>query len=593
MSGGSEEQQYETFESLGLSAPILQALIDAGYESPTPIQQKTIPSLLGGRDLVGRAQTGTGKTAAFSIPLLEALDPDNKAVQAIVLTPTRELAIQVAESLETYSRHLKRISVLPVYGGQHIGVQLTRLRRDVHIVVGTPGRVMDHLRRGTLKLDHVKMLVLDEADEMLRMGFIDDVEWILDKTPAERQTALFSATMPPEIMRIAKRHLKDPVNVEISQTTVAAIEQRFIRLAPRQKFDTLRRILESEPRDGVLVFARTRADAAELTTQLGNHGFAAESLHGDMSQQQREHVTGRFKEGRVDIVVGTDVAARGLDVDHITHVINYEIPNDTDTYVHRIGRTGRAGRSGVAILFVTAREMRMVNQIERATRQTIKPMQIPTNADIETRRIEHIKERIRKALADEKMEFQYRVVKELAAEGIHMTEIAAAAAFLAEGGKKKAFDAEPAFVPEFRESRGERPDRGDRPDRKDRPSSSKRRRDSSEIEAGMVRLFVAGGAKDGFRPSDLVGAIASEAKIPGHAIGSITIGERATLVELPAEFEAKVIDSMKDAQIRGRNVEVRKATASDDVTPSAAGRPVRPGKPAGAARKPGPKFKKK
>ncbi len=591
----STPETFESFQSLGLSAPILQAITEVGYDKPSPIQQQTIPSLLEGRDVVGRAQTGTGKTAAFSLPLLQRLDPQNRNVQAIVLAPTRELAIQVAESIESYAKHLNNANVLAVYGGQHIGLQLNKLRRNVQIVVGTPGRVMDHLRRGTLKLDHVQMLVLDEADEMLRMGFIDDVEWILDKTPETRQTALFSATMPPEIMRIARRHLKDPVSVEIKQTSVAAIEQRFIRVNGRQKFDTLRRILESEQRDGVLVFARTRADAAQLTDQLVANGFAAESLHGDMNQQQREHVTNRFKEGRVDIVVGTDVAARGLDVDHITHVINYDVPNDTDTYVHRIGRTGRAGRSGVAIIFITAREMRSLNVIERATRQPIKPMAIPTNADIAARRIENIKDKIRQTLANEDLEFHYRIVKELAEEELHMTQIAAACAFLAEGPLKPAFTAEPEPVPELRE-RGQRGERGQRPERGPRPERGASRnapRDPAEIEAGMTRLFISGGARDGFRPADIVGAIASESDIPGYSIGSITIDDRATLVELPLEYESKVLSSMRSAQIRGRAVEVRLATPNDRVSPTG-GRP-RSAKPGANPRKTGsaPRYKGK
>ncbi len=600
MSVSTEATNNETFQSLGLSASILQALVEAGYENPTPIQQQTIPSLIEGRDLVGRAQTGTGKTAAFALPLLNKLDPNNKNVQAIVLAPTRELAIQVAESIEMYAKHMDNANVLAVYGGQHIGLQLNKLRRNVQIVVGTPGRVMDHLRRGTLKLDNVQTLVLDEADEMLRMGFIDDVEWILDKTPETRQTALFSATMPAEIMRIARRHLKDPVNVEIKQTTVAAIEQRFIRVNHRQKFDTLRRILESEERDGVLVFARTRADAAALTDQLNTTGFAAESLHGDMNQQQREHVTNRFKEGRVDIVVGTDVAARGLDVDHITHVINYDVPNDTDTYVHRIGRTGRAGRSGIAIIFITAKEMRSINNIERATKQTIKPMTIPTNADIATRRIENLKDKIRSTLAltDVDLEFQYRIVKELAEEEIHMTQIAAACAFLAEGPVKPAFTTEAPPVDEFRErsNRSDRGTRGERPERGERPTASRNvAREPGEIEAGMTRLFISGGARDGFRPADIVGAIASESDIPGYCIGSITIDDRATLVELPQEHESKVLNAMRSAQIRGRAVEVRLATSSDRVAPTG-GRPRPSSKPnSGGPRKTGsaPRYKGK
>ncbi|HEX6863504.1 MAG TPA: DEAD/DEAH box helicase, partial [Thermoanaerobaculia bacterium] len=370
--GDQEETDVtESFESLGLSEPILKAIAEVGYEAPTPIQAKTIPAMMAGRDLIGQAQTGTGKTAAFAIPILEKIDPSSPEVQALVLAPTRELAIQVAEAVHTYSKHLGRIGVIPVYGGQPIQLQLKRLQRGVHVVVGTPGRIMDHLRRGTLRLDALRIVVLDEADEMLRMGFIDDVEWILAQAPPERQTALFSATLPREVRRIAERHLKKPVSIEIERPTltVPAIEQRYLNVSPQQKLDALTRILETEPTEAVLIFTRTKTGAAELSERLQGRGYAAEAMHGDMNQAQRESVIRRLKAGQVEIVVATDVAARGLDVERITHVVNYDIPNDVEAYVHRIGRTGRAGRSGVAVLFVQPRERRMMAEIERYTGQ--------------------------------------------------------------------------------------------------------------------------------------------------------------------------------------------------------------------------------
>src|SRR6185369_4018004 len=392
-----------TFADLGLAEPLLKILMEVGYEAPTPIQAKTIPVLLAGRDLIGQAQTGTGKTAAFALPILQRLDLARAEPQALVLAPTRELAIQVAEAFHTYSKYVGRVSVLPVYGGQPIDRQQQRLVRGVHVVVGTPGRILDHLRRGTLKLDGVRTAVLDEADEMLRMGFIEDVDSILSQAPSEhRQTALFSATMPPEIRRVASRHLKNPESIAIERhmLTVPAIEQRFLILAPQQKLDALSRILETEPAEAVLIFTRTKTGAAEVAEKLQARGYAAEAMHGDMNQIQRESVIRRLRAGQVEIVVATDVAARGLDVDRISHVINYDIPNDVEAYVHRIGRTGRAGRSGIAVLFVSPRERRMMQDIERFTGQRLLPMKMPTRADVAARRMALFKESIRKTLAE-------------------------------------------------------------------------------------------------------------------------------------------------------------------------------------------------
>ncbi|HEV2855557.1 MAG TPA: DEAD/DEAH box helicase [Thermoanaerobaculia bacterium] len=531
-----EEQEEEdgavTFASLGLSEPILKALGEVGYEAPTPIQERTIPTMLAGQDLIGQAQTGTGKTAAFALPILEKIDLAVPEVQALVLAPTRELAIQVAEAIHTYSKYVGRVGVLPVYGGQPIQLQLKRLDRGVHVVVGTPGRIMDHLRRGSLRLDAVRVVVLDEADEMLRMGFIEDVEWILSQAPEGRQTALFSATLPREIRRIAERHLDHPVSIEIERPTltVPAIEQRYLNVSPQQKLDALTRILETEPTEAVLIFTRTKTGAAELSERLQGRGYAAEAMHGDMNQAQRESVIRRLKAGQVEIVVATDVAARGLDVERISHVINYDIPNDVEAYVHRIGRTGRAGRSGVAVLFVQPRERRMMTEIERYTGQRIMPMKMPTQADVAARRIALFKDNIRSSVEEGDLDLYLTLVEELVEEGLELAEIAAAAARLARGDKPLEVEVEPeaAAVP--------------------------------RAEDGMVRLFIAAGSRAGVRPGDIVGAIANEAGVPGKAIGSIDIYDRFTFVEIPAQYQDQVLQRMANATIRGRPVEIRIAT---------------------------------
>ena len=571
------------FAALGIAEPILRALADLGYEAPTPIQEKTIPPLLERRDLIGQAQTGTGKTAAFAIPMLQALDLTRPGVQALVLTPTRELAIQVAEAVHVYSKHLGRVSVLPVYGGQPIGLQLKRLDRGVHIVVGTPGRVMDHLRRGSLGLDTVRTVVLDEADEMLRMGFIEDVEWILQQAPdaaGGRQTALFSATMPPEIRRIAKRHLRDPVSIEIHHRTltVPTIEQRYLNVSEKQKLDALTRLLETETSDAVLIFTRTKTGAAELSEKLEARGYAASAMHGDMGQEQRESVIRRLRAGQIEIVVATDVAARGLDVEHISHVVNYDVPNDAEAYVHRIGRTGRAGRAGVAILFVTPRERRMMAEIERYTGQRIAAMKMPSQADVAARRSALFKESLRKVLREGDLDLYVALVEELAEEGFDMAEVAAAAARLARRDLPLVVDLEPDPV------------------------------ETPRAEEGMVRLFLGAGSRAGIRPGDIVGAIANEAGVPGKAIGAIDVYDGFTFVEIPAAYEAQVLERMARTKIRGRAVEVRVAQPGaggpsqpqrrfDGKRPGPPQRPgFRPGGPgsggAGGPGGAGPRFRK-
>ena len=529
-----QEQQLDgdSFAQLGLSEGVVKALDELGYETPTPIQKQTIPPLLAGRDVIGQAQTGTGKTAAFALPILHKLNLASKNVQALVLTPTRELAIQVAEAVHSYSKRLGTVRALPIYGGDSIQKQMARLRGGTHIVVGTPGRIMDHLRRGTLDLKDVKTVVLDEADEMLRMGFQEDVEWILSQAPAERQTALFSATMPREVRRIADRYLTNPLTIEVEHKTltVPTVEQQYIRVSQHQKLDVLSQLLETEavPGEAILIFARTKLGAADLADKLQARGYSVEAMHGDMNQPQRESVIRRLRGGQVEIVVATDVAARGLDVERIGRVINYDIPNDTEAYVHRIGRTARAGRAGKAILFVTPREGRMLTEIERYTGQKLTPVRAPTRAHVAARRMQLFKEQITKTLMEEDLEMYLSLVEELAQEsGADMAEIAAAAARLARGDKPLVVTVEPE------------------------PQQV------AATENGMVRLFIDAGRNTGVRPADIVGAIANEAGVPGKMIGAIDIYDDFTFVDVPAEYQQQVLAGMAGATIRNQAANVR------------------------------------
>ena len=540
-----------SFSALGLSEPIARALLDLGYEAPTAIQVETIPHLLEGRDLIGQAQTGTGKTAAFALPILDRLDLTRNRVQAIVLTPTRELAIQVSEAVHSYARHIGRLKVMPIYGGDSIQKQIGRLKAGMHVVVGTPGRVMDHLRRGTLDFGELRVIVLDEADEMLRMGFLEDIEWILEQAPKERQTALFSATMPKDVRRIAEQYLNDPVTIHVRHKTltVPTVEQSYIHVPQRQKVDALTHLLETEATEGeaVLIFTRTKIGAADLTEKLQARGYAAESMHGDMNQSQRETVIRRMRAGQVEIVVATDVAARGLDVEHLSRVINFDMPNDPESYVHRIGRTARAGRAGKAILFVTPREVRMLKEIERYTRQRLSPARVPTKADVAARRMALFKERIMKSLQEESLDIYLTLVEELAEEsGCDMAEIAAASARLAGGDK-------PLLVPV-------------EPEPEQLP----------EVDGGMVRLFIDAGRNAGIRPGDLVGAIANESGIPGKAIGSIDIYDDFAFVEVPASYRDQVIEGLSGATIRSQVLNARPATVHDQPPEKGRGRPWQP-----------------
>jgi ATP-dependent RNA helicase DeaD len=532
-----------TFASLGLSTPLLDTLTQLGYEAPTPIQARTIPALLKGRDLIGQAQTGTGKTAAFALPILQQLDLSSRVTQALVLAPTRELAVQVSEAMHTYAKKLDGVTVLPVYGGAPIFGQMKHLQRGAHVVVGTPGRLIDHLDRGTLSLDHVRMIVLDEADEMLKMGFIDEVERMLSLVPKPRQVALFSATMPEPIARIAQKHLVNPERVEIEHHTIAGpdIEQRFLNLAEGQKLEVLTQMLELEEADAVLIFRRTKNGAAELAEKLGGRGFVAEAMHGDMKQAERESVIRRLRAGKLDIVVATDVAARGLDVEQITHVVNYDIPNDVEAYVHRIGRTGRAGRSGVATLFITPRERRMMREIERFTGTQIKPMKMPSRADVAARRIAVFKESLRKELAAGDLDLYVEVVTQLAEEGpFDMADVAAAASRIAHGTRAVAAPGEVV--------------------KREAPaSSSAASAPLDDSDDAKVRLSMALGKRDGIRPADVVGSIANEAGIPGSDIGPIEIRDDITYVTIPARHREIVLAKLGSAHFRGKPVNLRVA----------------------------------
>lgn len=542
----------ETFEGLGLSPALVETLKELGYETPTPIQMQSIPHLLTGRDVIGQAQTGTGKTAAFALPILQQLDLTSNTVQALLMTPTRELAIQVAEAIHTYSKRIGRVRVMPIYGGDPISKQISRLRGGIQIVVGTPGRIMDHLRRGTLDLQGVKMVALDEADEMLKMGFIDDVEWILSQVPKPRQIALFSATMPKEVRRIADRHLVEPANVEIrlKARTVPLIDQHYIQVPEQQKLNALTHLLETEGSSGeaTLIFARTKVRVADIAEKLEARGYAAEAMHGDMNQSQRENVVRRIKTGELEIVVATDVAARGLDVERISHVINFDIPYDEESYVHRIGRTGRAGRKGKAIVFVTPREGRMLQQIERFTGQRITSMKMPTRADVAARRMALFKERILKSFETDGMEAYLSLVEEIVEEsGRDLAEVAAAALRLASSDRPVVVPLEP------------------------------KANDLPPTEDGMVRLMIESGRRNNVHPADIVGAIANEADVPGKSIGAIDIYDDFTIVEVPAQFSQQILAAMTGTTIRGRIAKVRIATGSPGGTHGTSGSHARRG----------------
>ncbi len=563
------EAPTTTFADFGLIDAVLAAVNDVGYETPTPIQIPTIPHLLAGRDVVGQAQTGTGKTAAFALPLLSRLDLKLMEPQVLVLTPTRELAIQVAEAFQSYASHLKGFHVLPVYGGQDYAVQLRQLKRGVHVIVGTPGRLMDHMRRGTLKLSSLKTVVLDEADEMLRMGFIEDVEWILGQTPQQRQVALFSATMPAVIRRIAKQHLRDPaeITIKLRTTTAETIHQRYWVVTGVHKLDALTRLLETEPFDAVLVFVRTRIAAVELADRLQARGYATSALNGDMPQKQREQTIARLKASKLDILVATDVAARGLDVERISHVINFDIPNDTEAYVHRIGRTGRAGRSGEAILFVAPRERHLLRAIERATRQEIEPMELPSADTVNDKRIAKFTQRITDTLGTQDLAF-FRdiIVRYQQQHDADPIDVAAALAQIAQGDKplliKDVITLDKRPRDTERSSSG-RPDTKGRRDTKDRPERDRKTPRAPSVEfapgTGKELYRVEVGRSHGVQPGNLVGAIANEAGIASSNIGRIEIYDAHSTIELPEGMPKDVFMLLKKVWVSGRALDISRA----------------------------------
>ena len=555
-----------SFAQLGLPAELLATLAEIGYEIPSPIQAACIPHLLTDRDLLGEAQTGTGKTAAFALPILARLDLSAAHPQALVLTPTRELALQVAEAFGKYAHRLQNFHVLPIYGGQSMVVQLRQLARGAQVIVGTPGRVMDHIERGSLKLDALRTLVLDEADEMLRMGFIDDVDWILEHTPENRQTALFSATMPAAIREVAHRHLRAPEEIRIraATTTVAKIRQCYWQVRGVDKLDALTRILDAEERlDAALVFVRTKVGTDELANKLAARGYAAAALNGDMTQGLRERVIEQLKNGALDIVIATDVAARGIDVPRISHVINYDIPYDTEAYVHRIGRTGRAGREGVAILFVAPRERRMLKIIERATRQPIESITLPSREDVSTLRISQFKRKVVETLAHPDMDpsFFTDVIDEIAEENdLDAREIAAALAYLVQVERPLKIEEE-----EDRESRRyNQPPREEifttgaarpRPPRPGRDEVLARRHTFADGKPQRYRIAV--GRDQGVTPKEIVGALANEGGIEGRFIGQIDLFDDFTTVELPARLPADLLAALARIQVRHRALDIR------------------------------------
>ena len=547
-----------SFSDLALSAPLLQAIREIGYETPSPIQAASIPPLLEGHDLVGQAQTGTGKTAAFALPILNNIDTSRREPQALVLTPTRELALQVAEAFQSYARHLPDFHILPIYGGQGMDTQLRQLRRGVHVIVGTPGRVMDHMRRHTLSLDGLATLVLDEADEMLKMGFIDDVEWILEQSPPGRQIALFSATMPEAIRKVAKNYLRDPkeAKIENKTVTVEAISQRYWRVTGTNKLDALTRILEVEDFDAMLIFVRTKIATEELAEKLEARGYSAGALNGDMSQALREKNVERLKKKKtLDIVVATDVAARGLDVDRISHVINYDIPYDTEAYIHRIGRTGRAGRTGNAILFVAPRERRMLVAIERATRHRIREMHLPTREDIAERRVEQFKELVMNTLESEELSFYREFVQHLGKEkNLAPLDIASALTFLAQKDRPLLPAERSSHSEHFDDGRDarKRADRSERPDR----GGEKRERPQRDFDDSGTLYRIEVGRNDGVAPKDIVGAIANEAGIPGKSIGHIKIYDEFCTVSLPADMPLQTLKRMERIFIMGKPINI-------------------------------------
>jgi ATP-dependent RNA helicase DeaD len=569
------EPDTEQFADLGLADGVLAAVREVGYETPSPIQAATIPPMLEGRDVVGLAQTGTGKTAAFALPILSRLDLSQKRPQALVLAPTRELALQVCEAFERYAAQVPGVKVLPVYGGQGYGVQLSALRRGVHVIVGTPGRIMDHLDKRTLDLTELRFLVLDEADEMLSMGFAEDVETILADTPSDKQVALFSATMPAAIRRLSSTYLHDPVEITVKNTatTTPSITQRYLMVSYPQKVDALTRILEVENFEGMIVFVRTKNETETLAEKLRARGYSATAINGDVAQNVRERTVNQLKKGELDILVATDVAARGLDVERISHVVNYDIPTDTESYVHRIGRTGRAGRKGDAISFVTPRERYLLKHIEKATKQTLAQMALPSVEDVNTTRLARFDDAISAALGEsERVDFFRDVVAHYVSEhNVPEVDVAAALAVVLQGDEPLLLDPE-----KERPLHQHREDRGGRDERGERAGGAKADRFRQRSDSPLATYRISVGKRHKVEPRQIVGAIANEGGLQRKDFGAISIRPDFSLVELPADLPASTWDALRSTRISGKLIDLKR----DEGRPS--GRPdKRPDKPAG------------
>lgn len=553
-----------SFRQLNLSDSLIQAVESSGYVVPTPIQAQTIPLLLAGRDLLGQAQTGTGKTAAFALPMLQRIELHRKQPQVLVLTPTRELAIQVAEAFQRYAADMPGLRVVPIYGGQSYEIQLRQLTRGVHVVVGTPGRVMDQMRRGTLKLDGLRGLVLDEADEMLRMGFAEDVQWILTQTPGERQIALFSATIPQPIRRIAQQHLRNPAEITIHQRVATAdtVRQRFVIAAPHQKQMALSRILETESTDGVLVFVKTKISTEPLAEFLAQSGHKTAALNGDIPQKQRERIIDQLRAGKVDVIVATDVAARGLDVQRISHVINYDLPFDSESYVHRIGRTGRAGRSGEAILFVHPRERRLLNNLERSTGQPIEPMKLPSNRTINQQRVARFHQRITQGLAHQDLQKFASIVEHYQRENdVPWQHIAASLAVLANGDHPLLASDELKQADFSSDSRTGRSDRRSHRDQRTCDNGKRSHTDPQRPVEAMQTFRIEVGHAHQVKPGNIVGAIANEANLESCDIGRIKIFDQFSTVDLPQGMPSKVFHTLKTVWVSGRQLNISRMHA--------------------------------
>lgn len=540
------------FTELALSAPVQKAIEKVGYEQPSPIQAASIPHLLNGDDLLGVAQTGTGKTAAFALPLLSKIDIAKKSPQILVLAPTRELAIQVAEAFQSYASQMKGFHVLPIYGGQDMSGQLRQLKRGVQVVVGTPGRVMDHLRRGSLKLEGLTSMVLDEADEMLRMGFIDDVEWILEHTPKDRQVALFSATMPKPIRKVADKYLNNPKEVRIASDTKTAanIEQTYVIVNGfERKLDAITRILEGQTFDAMIIFVRTKTATVELAEKLEARGYSASAINGDMNQTLRERTINRLKKKQLDILVATDVAARGIDVERVSHVLNFDIPYDPEAYVHRIGRTGRAGREGKAILFVAPREKRLLGAIEKSTRQKIVPMTLPSGTEVTTRRVEQFTQQLTETLENQDLSFFYEMLSTYSTEQDRSAEdIACALAYLLQKER-------PLQVKDTPQHKQQRASFDDVNPKKDRKKTSRNDRKSKPLDdADLVRYRIEVGRNDSVKPGDIVGAIANEAGIDGNHIGHIKLNDEYSTVDLPKGMPKELLEQLKKVRICNKTI---------------------------------------